>query len=331
MSRIAVIGAGAWGTALTVSLARRGGHDLSLWAHSPAHAAELAETGENKRYLPHFIVPMGVHITASLDEAIDGADVLLCVTPSQALRSIMEQIAPQLQPRQVLLSASKGIEEKTFLRMSQVMREYAPENPIGTLGGPSFAQEVAAAMPTAITIAIEDELIGKSLQDAFTSQSLRVYRNDDVPGTELGGALKNVIALAAGVVTGLELGNNATAGLITRGITEMTRLAIACGGRRETMSGLSGIGDLVLTCTGGLSRNRTVGVELGKGRKLPEIIESLNGKVAEGVRSTTAALGLAARYGVEMPITEQMSAILHHGKSPMDAIRDLMSRPGRTE
>jgi glycerol-3-phosphate dehydrogenase (NAD(P)+) len=331
MSRIAVIGAGAWGTALTVSLARRGGHDLSLWAHSPAHAAELADTGENKRYLPHFIVPMDVRITPKLDEAIDGADVLLCVTPSQALRSIMEQIAPRLQPRQVLLSASKGIEEKTFLRMSQVMREYAPENPIGTLGGPSFAQEVAAAMPTAITIAIEDELIGKGLQDAFTSQSLRVYRNDDVPGTELGGALKNVIALAAGVVTGLELGNNATAGLITRGITEMTRLAIACGGRRETMSGLSGIGDLVLTCTGGLSRNRTVGVELGKGRKLPEIIESLNGKVAEGVRSTTAALGLAARYGVEMPITEQMSAILHHGKSPMDAIRDLMSRPGRTE
>lgn len=331
MSRIAVIGAGAWGTALTVSLARRGGHDLSLWAHSPAHAAELADTGENKRYLPHFIVPMDVRITAKLDEAIDGADVLLCVTPSQALRSIMEQIGPRLQPRQVLLSASKGIEEKTFLRMSQVMREYAPENPIGTVGGPSFAQEVAAAMPTAITIAIEDELIGKSLQDAFTSQSLRVYRNDDIPGTELGGALKNVIALAAGVVTGLELGNNATAGLITRGITEMTRLAIACGGRRETMSGLSGIGDLVLTCTGGLSRNRTVGVELGKGRKLPEIIESLNGKVAEGVRSTTAALGLAARYGVEMPITEQMSAILHHGKSPMDAIRDLMSRPGRTE
>jgi glycerol-3-phosphate dehydrogenase (NAD(P)+) len=331
MSRIAVLGAGAWGTALTVSLARRGGHDLTLWAHSPAHAAELTESGENKRYLPGFVVPLGVEITSSLAQAIDGADTILCVTPSQALRSVMQQIAPLLSPTQVLLSASKGIEEKTFYRMSQVMCEFAPENPIGTLGGPSFAQEVAAAMPTAITIAFEDPLLGKSLQDAFSSSSLRVYRNEDVPGTELGGALKNVIALAAGVVTGLELGQNATAALITRGIAEMTRLAVACGGRRDTLSGLSGVGDLVLTCTGGLSRNRTVGVELGRGRKLDEIIASLNGKVAEGVRSTTAALGLAARYGVEMPITEQMSAILHHDKSPRDAIRDLMSRPGRTE
>jgi len=331
MSRIAVIGAGAWGTALTVSLARRGGHEISLWAHSADHAAELTETGENKRYLPGFIVPLDVRITASLADAIDSADTVLCVTPSQALRSVMQTIGPLLTPKQVLLSASKGIEEKTFLRMSQIMREFSPENQVGTLGGPSFAQEVAAAMPTAITIAVEDPLLGKSLQDAFSSSSLRVYRNEDVPGTELGGALKNVIALAAGVVTGLELGQNATAALITRGIAEMTRLAVACGGRRDTLSGLSGVGDLVLTCTGGLSRNRTVGVELGKGRKLPEIIAGLNGKVAEGVRSTTAALGLAARYGVEMPITEQMSAILHHDKSPRDAIRDLMSRPGRTE
>jgi glycerol-3-phosphate dehydrogenase (NAD(P)+) len=331
MSRIAVIGAGAWGTALTVSLARRGGHDLTLWAHSPAHAAELSDSGENHRYLPGFVIPFDVHITSKINDAIAGADVILCVTPSQALRSIMEQIAPMLTSRQVLLSASKGIEEKTFYRMSQVMGEYAPDNPIGTLGGPSFAQEVAAAMPTAITLAFEDPLLGKSMQDAFSSSSLRVYRNEDVPGTELGGALKNVIALAAGVVTGLELGQNATAGLITRGIAEITRLTMACGGRRETMSGLSGIGDLVLTCTGGLSRNRTVGVELGRGRKLPEIIAGLNGKVAEGVRSTTAALGLAARYGVEMPITEQMAEILHHDKTPADAIRDLMSRPGRTE
>jgi glycerol-3-phosphate dehydrogenase (NAD(P)+) len=331
MSRIAVIGAGAWGTALAVSLAGRGGHELSLWAHSPAHAEELAETGENKRYLPGFILPADIAITASLDAAIDGAEVVLCVPPSQALRSIMEQIAPNLTSTQVLLSASKGIEERTFLRMSQVMSEFAPDNPIGTLGGPSFAQEVAAAMPTAITIAIDDPLLGKSLQDDFSSASLRAYRNEDVIGTELGGALKNVIALAAGVVTGLEFGNNATAAVITRGIAEITRLAMACGGRRETMSGLSGIGDLVLTCTGGLSRNRTVGVELGRGRKLDDIIASLNGKVAEGVRSTTAALGLAARYGVEMPITEQMAAILHQDKAPRDAIRDLMARPGRTE
>jgi glycerol-3-phosphate dehydrogenase (NAD(P)+) len=331
MSRIAVLGAGSWGTALTISLCNRGGHELALWAHSPAHAKELAETGVNTRYLPGFVLPFGIDVSSDLAETIADADILLCVTPSQALRSVMEQIAPLLTPKQVLLSASKGLEEATFLRMSQLIREYAPENPVGTLGGPSFAQEVAAGMPTAITIATDEPVLGKMLQDAFSSPSLRVYRNEDLIGTELGGSLKNVIALAAGVVAGLEMGNNASAALITRGIVEMTRLAVACGGRRDTLNGLSGIGDLVLTCTGGLSRNRTVGVELGKGRKLDDIIASLNGKVAEGVRSTTAALGLAARYAVEMPITEQMAAILHQDKSPRDAIRELMSRPGRTE
>jgi glycerol-3-phosphate dehydrogenase (NAD(P)+) len=331
MSRIAVIGAGSWGTALALSLARRGGHELTLWAHSPEHVEELSDTGENLRYLPGFILPADIRITARLNEAIENANTILFVTPSQALRATIEQIAPAIKPHQFLLSASKGIEEKSFLRMSQIMAEYAPTNPIGTLGGPSFAQEVAAAMPTAITIATDDPILGKKMQDDFTSPSLRVYRNEDVIGTELGGALKNVIALAAGVVTGLELGNNAAAALITRGTVEMTRLAMACGGRRETLSGLSGIGDLVLTCTGGLSRNRTVGVELGKGKKLAEVLAALNGKVAEGVRTTTAALGLASRYGVEMPITEQMAAILHQDKAPKDAIRDLMSRPGRTE
>ncbi len=330
MSRIAVLGAGAWGTALAISLARRGGHSISLWVHSPAHAKELAQTGENTRYLPGFILPADIEVSADLHSIVQGAEVILCVTPSQSLRETMTAIAPVLQPGQVLLSASKGIEEKTFFRMSQIMSEFG-ENPVATLGGPSFAQEVAAFLPTAITIACEDDDIGKRLQEDFNSTALRAYRNQDVIGTELGGALKNVIALAAGVVTGLELGSNATAALITRGIVEITRLAMACGGRRDTMSGLSGIGDLVLTCTGGLSRNRTVGVELGKGRKLPEILAGLNGKVAEGVRSTTAALGLAARYGVEMPITEQMAAILHQDKTPRDAIRELMSRPGRTE
>lgn len=331
MSRIAVLGAGAWGTALAISLARRGGHDLTLWAHRPAHAAELAETGENRPYLPGFILPSGVLVTSDLQLAVDGADILLCVTPSQALRSIMQQIGPNLAPTQVILSACKGIEESSFLRMSQVIAEYTHGNPIGALGGPSFAQEVAAARPTAISIATESQPIGKALQDAFTSSTLRVYQNADVPGTELGGALKNVIALAAGVVTGLDLGANSAAALITRGIAEITRLSVACGGRRDTLAGLSGVGDVILTCTGGLSRNRAVGIELGRGRQLDDILASLNGKVAEGVRCTTAALGLAARYGVEMPITEQMAAILHHNKLPQDAIHDLMSRPGRTE
>jgi glycerol-3-phosphate dehydrogenase (NAD(P)+) len=330
MSRIAVLGAGSWGTALALSLARRGGHSLSLWAHSPAHAAELAATRENKLYLPGFSLPGDVRITASLEDAIRDAEIILCVTPSQALRSIMEQIAPAIGRGQVLLSASKGVEETTYLRMSEIFRQHCA-NPIGTLGGPSFAQEVAAAKPTAITIAASSSALGERLQADFTSSSLRVYRNDDIAGTELGGALKNVIALAAGVVTGLELGNNAAAALITRGMAEMTRLAVACGARHETMAGLAGVGDLVLTCTGGLSRNRMVGVELGKGRKLDDIIASLNGKVAEGVRTTTAALGLAARHGIEMPITEQMAAVLHQNKSPQAAIHDLMTRPGRTE
>jgi len=310
MSRITILGAGAWGTALAVSLARRGGHDLTLWAHSPAHAEELADTGENLRYLPGFILPADIRITADPVRAIDGAAVILSVVPSQHLRPVMATLAHAINPGQVILSASKGIEEKTFLRMSQIICEHAPENPVGVLSGPSFALK---------------------LQDDFTSPSLRVYRNDDIIGTELGGALKNVIALAAGVVTGLELGSNSAAALITRGIAEITRLSVACGGRRDTLSGLSGVGDLVLTCTGGLSRNRSVGIELGKGKKLSAILQGLNGKVAEGVRSTTAALGLAARYGVEMPITEQMAAILHEDKSPKDAIQALMSRPGRTE
>jgi glycerol-3-phosphate dehydrogenase (NAD(P)+) len=214
--------------------------------------------------------------------------------------------------------------------MSQVVAAVA-NNPFAVLSGPSFAQEVAAGMPTAVVVASKHQPIAQLVQRDFTSATLRVYTNDDVPGVELGGALKNVIALAAGVAHGLNLGYNSSAALITRGIAEMTRLAIACGGRRQTLAGLSGVGDLVLTCTGSLSRNRSVGIELGRGRQLPDIIAGLNGKVAEGVRSTAAALGLAARYAVEMPIAEQMDAILHHNKSPKEAIRELMSRPGRDE
>jgi glycerol-3-phosphate dehydrogenase (NAD(P)+) len=330
LSRIAVLGAGAWGTALTISLARRGGHELVLWSHNSELADTMRETGRNNAYLPHAIVPSGVVITSDLPSAIFEADILLCVTPSQHLRQVMRHIAPLLTRNQIIITASKGIEETSFLRMSQVIASVT-NNPIGVLSGPSFAQEVAIGHPTAIVAAASDGVLAQTIQREFNSPSLRVYTNDDVTGVELGGALKNVIALAAGVVHGLDLGANSAAALITRGIAEITRLSVACGGRRQTLAGLSGVGDLVLTCTGSLSRNRTVGVELGKGRHLPEIIASLNGKVAEGVRSTTAALGLAARYGVEMPITEQMAAILHHGKSPKDAMRELMTRPGKDE
>ncbi len=330
MSRIAVLGSGAWGTALAISLARRGGHEVVLWSHSPLLAEQLTDVGENLPYLPGFTLPADIYITSDLPAAIFEADVLVSVTPSQYLRETIAHIAPLLTRDQVIVVASKGLEEHTFLRMSQVVASITPNSCV-TLSGPSFAQEVAAGTPTAIVAASEHAILAHTIQRDFSSTSLRVYTNDDVPGVELGGALKNVVALAAGVVHGLNLGHNSAAALITRGTAEITRLAVACGGRRQTLAGLAGLGDLVLTCTGALSRNRQVGAELGRGRQLPEILAAMHGKVAEGIRSTAAALGLAARYGVEMPITEQMDLILHHGRSPREAIRELMSRPGRDE
>ncbi len=330
MSRIAVLGAGAWGTALTISLARRGGHQLTLWSHSAPLAEQLAETGENLPYLPGFTLPADVTITSDLPAAIFEADILLCVTPSRHLRETIAEIAPLLTRNQILLSASKGLEHTSFLRMTQVFASITG-NPCGVLSGPSFAHEVAAGLPTAIVIAASRSEIAHSIQRDFASSTLRLYTNDDVPGVELGGALKNVIALACGVSQGLGLGLNTSAALITRGIAEITRLAVACGGRRQTLAGLTGVGDLVLTCTGALSRNRSVGIELGKGRRLSDILTGMNGKIAEGVSSTAAALGLAARYGVEMPITQQVDDILQGNKTPREAIRELMSRPGRDE
>ena len=330
MSRISILGAGAWGTALALSLARRGGHQLCLWSHSAQLAEQLSDAGENLPYLPGFTLPVDIHVTSDLPRAIFEADILVCAIPSQHLRGVVTHIAPMLTKNQILVSAAKGIEETSFLRMSQVVAS-ATGNPFAVLSGPSFAQEVAAAGPTAVVAASQQPSIAQAVQRDFTSPSLRVYTNDDVIGVELGGSLKNVVALATGVATGLGLGYNSSAALITRGIAEMTRLAIACGARRQTLAGLSGIGDLVLTCTGSLSRNRAVGIELGHGRKLPDILAGLNGRVAEGIRSTAAALGLAARYDLEMPITSQVDAILHRNKSPKEAIRELMSRPGRDE
>ncbi len=234
------------------------------------------------------------------------------------------------------MSATKGIENDTLMRMSEVIaqsvksaRGFAPR--IAALSGPTFAKEVARGDPTAITVASKDLALAETIQREFSDPRFRIYTNDDVAGVELGGSLKNVIAIAAGICDGLGLGHNSVAALITRGLAEITRLVIACGGRQETMAGLAGLGDLVLTCTGGLSRNRSVGVELGRGRKLPEILAAMHGMVAEGVFTTNAAVGLAHKHGVEMPITEQMHAILHDGKSPGDAIRDLMTRAAKSE
>ena len=335
MSRIAIMGTGAWGTAIALSLASRGGHELTLWSHSPEVSEMITGRGGNTIFLPGFPVPKSIRATSNIEEALRDAEIVMSVMPSHHVRASYEQFAPHLHAGQLLVSATKGIEDGTLLRMSEVIDDVLSNSgmslPIGVLSGPSFAQEVAAGFPTAITIASQNVELAARVQRYFGSQTLRLYTNEDVVGVELGGALKNVIAIAAGIVSGLGLGHNSAAALITRGIAETTRLAVACGGRSETLSGLSGIGDLVLTCTGSLSRNRTVGIELGKGHKLAEILAGLHGKVAEGVRTTSAARGLARRYGVEMPITEQVAAILQEDKSPLDAMRELMSRPGRDE
>ena len=334
MSRIAVIGSGAWGTAIALSLVRRSNHHVTLWSHSAEEAATIAAARENTLFLPGFKFPGGLAITADAT-AVHDAEIVVAVIPSEFLRATIERLAPHLHAGQILVSATKGVEDKTFLRMTQVVSAVLEPTglalPIGAFSGPSFALEVAQGQPTAVTVAFSDHVHADRIQREFGSETLRLYTSIDVIGVELGGALKNVIAIAAGIAAGVGLGYNSTAALITRGIAEITRLAVACGGKRETLAGLSGTGDLVLTCTGSLSRNRTVGQALGQGRKLPEILESLGGKVAEGVRTTRAALGLARQHGIEMPITEQMELILDAGKDPREAIRELMLRPGKGE
>jgi glycerol-3-phosphate dehydrogenase (NAD(P)+) len=338
VSRIAIIGSGAWGTALAISLARRGGHSIALWSHTAAVAGSIAQHRENRRYLPGHTVPDSVEPNIALGGALDGAEIVIGVMPSTHVHEIYTAMAPHLAADQVLVSATKGIvssEDGPLLhqRISEVIAAAlaGPVLPCAVLSGPSFAHEVAAGYPTAMTIACTDAKIAARLQEALSGPALRLYTNDDLIGVELGGALKNVIAIATGIVAGLGLGHNSAAALITRGIAEMTRLAVACGGHRETLAGLAGLGDLVLTCTGDLSRNRQVGIELGKGRRLGDILAGMGGKVAEGVHTTRAALGLAHERGIEMPITEQVDAILHRGKSPRDAVSELMRRPGRDE
>ena len=339
MSRIAVLGSGAWGTAIALTLHRRGGHNVVLWAHSDEFAQQISDAGENAQFLPGFPLPGAITVTGDC-AAVAPAEIVVSVIPSEFLRSAFTRIGPHLHAGQIVLSATKGVEDRTLLRMTEVIADCLRDAelalpphalPIGALSGPSFALEVAQGQPTALTVAYRDRAAASRIQRDFSSDTLRLYTSTDVIGVELGGALKNVIAIAAGIAVGVGLGYNSSAALITRGIVEITRLAVACGARRETLAGLSGVGDLVLTCTGSLSRNRTVGEQLGEGRKLPEILESLGGKVAEGVLTTRAALGLARKHSVEMPIAEQMELILTEGKDPREAIRALMLRPGKEE
>lgn len=331
-----MIGAGAWGTALSIVTGRRGGHEVRLWAYEKEVCAQIKDSHINQLFLPGYPIPKSVQVTNDLKEALAGAEIVVSVMPSHHCRRSFEHMTQWLLPHMLFVSATKGIENETLLRMSEVIDEvvsrFSGFNPkVAALSGPTFAQEVAKGDPTALTVASKDASLAAIVQKEFSDPGFRPYINDDLIGVELGGALKNVIAIAAGVCSGLGLGHNSIAALITRGLAEITRLAVACGAKPQTMAGLAGMGDLVLTCTEGLSRNRSVGIALGKGQKLKEIIAGMHGMVAEGVLTTNAAIGLAKRAGVEMPITEQMYAILHDGKPPLDAIRELMTRPGRAE
>ncbi len=323
----AIIGAGSWGTALAIVLAPRF-ERIRLWAHETDLVERMLATRVNDVFLPGFLLPPNVEPTASLAQALDQATVVVGVMPSRFARSIYGEMLPHLKPEMRFVSATKGLEQGSLLRMSEVARlaigqKFEPR--IAVLSGPTFAREVARGEPTAVVISSADRELAASIQREFSGPTFRLYANDDPVGVELGAALKNIIAIGAGLCDGLGLGSNTIAALITRGLAEITRLAIALGGQPRTLSGLAGLGDLVLTCNGDLSRNRSVGIELAKGRTLAEIVNSM-AMIAEGVETTAAACGLARKCQVNMPITEQMDAILRGRTSPRDAIRELMER-----
>ena len=327
MKTLSIVGGGSWGTALSLVLSARFSH-IRLWLYEQDLARRMSRLRENDIYLPGFQLPANVAVATEFEEALKGADVVLGVMPSHYARALYSEMLPYLEPRMLLVSATKGIEEGTLLRTSEVIHEVLGkrfEARVAVLAGPTFAREVARGEPAAVVVASTDLKLAKSIQTAFSGPTLRLYSNADVTGVEMGSALKNVIAIGAGVCHGLGLGNNTLAALITRGLAEIARLSTAMGAEPSTLAGLAGLGDLVLTCTGELSRNRTVGLKLARGHHLDEILSSTQ-MVAEGVRTTYAAVELAVRHGVEMPITRQMFEMLRHAKPPREAIRELMER-----
>jgi glycerol-3-phosphate dehydrogenase (NAD(P)+) len=334
MTKIAILGGGGWGTALAIVLSRsRKQHEISLWMRDGGLAESIRRERENKAYLPGAKLPEGVGVHAQLVAALSGAQVILGAMPSAHARVVYASALPFAASGASFVSASKGLEPATHLRMSEVIAQLVTPkfaSRIAVISGPSFALEAARGEPTAVVLASRDAALATELQEEFAGPNFRLYTNDDVLGVELAGAMKNVMAIAAGACQGLGLGSNALAALITRGLAEMTRLAVALGARPETLSGLAGLGDLVLTCTGALSRNRSVGIELGKGRSPSEILANMR-MVAEGVVTAAPLLALAREHRIEMPITEQVDAILHSGKSPKNAIRDIMERPLKRE
>lgn len=334
MTRIAILGGGSWGTALSIVLSRSSrAHEISLWVHDAALAESMRRTRENQNYLPGQPIPERVHITDEIGQALAGADIVLGAMPAAHARAVYSVVACHVAARTIFVSATKGLEPSTHERISEVIAQVFPAalSPrIAVISGPSFALEAARGEPTAIVVTSPDLALAAEVQEELAAPNFRLYTNDDLLGVELAGAMKNVIAIAAGACQGLGLGSNSLAALVTRGLAEMSRLAVALGARPETLSGLAGLGDLVLTCTGSLSRNRHVGLELGKGRTLHEILTEMR-MVAEGVGTTAALLALAREANMELPITEQVNGILHQGKSPRDAIRDIMDRPLKRE
>lgn len=331
-TKIAVVGAGSWGTALAKLLAQKG-FSVTLWVYEADLAERMQATQCNDLYLPGIVLPQNLAITADLAAAVRGRDVVVLVPPSQVMRKVAQVAAPHLKEEALIISAAKGIENDTLLPMSDLLLEALPSalhRRLTFLSGPSFAREVATGMPTAVVAASRNLEAARAAQQVFSNEVFRVYTTDDIIGVELGGAVKNVIALAAGVADGLGFGYNTRAALITRGLAEMTRLGLTMGARAETFAGLAGMGDLVLTCTGDLSRNRSVGIELGKGRKIAEILKGMNA-VAEGVRTTLSTWQLANRLQVAMPITEQVYKILYEEKDPGRAVTELMLRDLKDE
>ena len=327
----AVLSDGGWGTALALTLLENG-HPVTLWGHFPDYIAEMERGRENRRFLPGVALPAGLRLTGDLAAAVAGADLIVLAAPAQYARSLLQALRPlRLSPEALVVNVAKGIEMGSLLRMSELVRDLLAPRRYAALSGPSHAEEVARRIPTAVVVAAADQVVAQAVQAAFMNSVFRVYTTDDIVGVELGGALKNVLALAAGVCDGMGFGDNTKAALMTRGIVEMARLGSALGGRAETFNGLSGVGDLIVTCTSRHSRNRHVGEELGRGGRLDEIIRSMGGQVAEGVTTAESAYRLARRAGVDTPIIAQVHASLYEGRDPRQAVRDLMTRDAKPE
>lgn len=324
MKKIAVIGSGSWGTALAILL-HNNGHEVSLWSFKKEEAENIKSCSENKEFLPEIKIPEKIIVTNDENLAVANADIIVLATPSKFVRNICEKFLPYINKNQIIVNVAKGLEDDTLYRLSEVIESVIPQCPVCVLSGPSHAEEVARLIPTTCVVSCKDNLVAQQIQDIFMSHVFRVYTSTDIIGVEMGGALKNVIALAAGVSDGMGYGDNTKAALMTRGITEIARLGVAMGAKAETFAGLSGIGDLIVTCTSMHSRNRRAGILLGKGKSLKETLYEIH-QVVEGVNTAKAAYDLSQKYNVEMPITSEINKVLFEGKEAKQAVMDLMTR-----